>query len=184
MVTPKSSLGKLLTIPYALISIPVVLSHLAFVGSMVSKFIEWIMLRVHKCIKGNKPLRCKALKRCFYLYILLFLISFIMLNTYVHTPNMFESRGAMRWLNGFYFIFVTYTTVGFGDINGPADDHKFYTNWFFIGLAVASGLFDSLVSLINEINFDIHADNAICCCITCNEESTTTTAERENNNHV
>ena len=177
MVTPKSSLGRLLTIPYALLSMPVVLSYLALVGSLISKFVEWIMMHVHRCIKGDKPLRYKHVKRCIYLFILFWLFSLLAVNSYVYNPLMFQSSGAMRWLDGLYFIFVTYTTVGFGDITGPAYDVSFYTNWFFPGLALASGLIDSIVSLIDSFNFSSRTDGVSCCCITCNQEDTMTSGE-------
>ena len=182
IVTPKTNLGKLLVIVFASISMPVVLSYLAQVGAMISKFIEWIMLRVHKCVKGNKPLRYKQIKRWFYLFIIFWMVCFFVVLNYVFVATAFMSTGAKRWLDGFYFMFVTFTTVGFGDVIGPSYDLNFYVSWFFIGLASSSALVDSLISLMDQTNFSLRAENAICYCLTFNEEDSAATTEEANAN--
>ena len=179
VVTPKTNLGKLLVIVYASISMPVALSYLANVGAVVSKFIEWIMLRVHTCVKGDKPLRYKNMKRWLYLFIIFWLVCLVVVLNYVFVTNAFMSTGAKRWLDGFYFMFVTFTTIGFGDVIGPSFDFSFYISWFFLGLASSSALVDSFMSLMDQTKFSLRAENAVCCCLTCNEEDTTTTATPE-----
>lgn len=163
-ITPKSVAGKMLLIPYALITIPLMLSFLAYVGSLVSRWTEAAMQCVHKLVKGEKPLHYKPLKRCFYLFLAFWIVSLILLLDYVFKPEMFESQGSARWLDGFYFMFVTFTTIGFGDITGPANDVKFFMLTFVFGLVMISGFLDSFMSLSGRIEFSL-TGNSGCCCL-------------------
>ena len=164
MITPKSVTGKMLLIPYALLTIPMMLTYLAFIGSMVSKWAEEVMFLVHRCIKGDKPLRYKLLKRSLYLFLAFWIVSVIAMANYGTAPTAFESTGAMRWLDGFYFMLVTFTTIGFGDLTGPADDIGFFTWYFAVGLAVISGFMDSMVSLTDRVKFSLRGGKR-CFCI-------------------
>ena len=165
-----------MVIPFALISIPLVLTRLAFVGSLVSAFVKWIMLRVRKCIKGTKPLRYKHLKRCLYLFLLFWLVCHIAVSSFLAEQHVFKSHRSLNLLDGLYFLFVTYTTIGFGDITGPANSPRFYITWFFVGLALASGLFDSLVSLLRKVHLTSRSDASRCCC---NNDDDSESAENE-----
>ena len=153
MVTAKTAVGKLLVIPYALVTIPLMLSFLAFVGSLISKWADAALLLVHKCTKSKKPLRYKEVKRCFCLFITFWVVSMIVMSGYIGIPNAFKSTGAMRWLDGMYFLFVTFSTIGFGDMSGPAQDPSFFMWNFAVGLAAMSGFTDSFISLISSIEF-------------------------------
>ncbi len=147
----------MLVIPYALFGIPMVLAYLASIGSIVSKWTTSIMMRMHKLIKGNKPLKYKSLKHCLYMYIAMWVITVLAVLDFVFIPNMLKS-----WLDGLYFYFVTFTTIGFGDIVGPATDVSFYGVKLFFGLSIISGVVDSFLKLIEHVEIDVTCKSCSC----------------------
>ena len=163
MVTAKTSVGRLLVIPYALVTIPLMMWFLRFVGSLISKWAESTMLLVHRCIKGDKPMRHKLLKRCMYTFITFWILCVIVMGQNISAQTSFKSTGAMRWLDGFYFLLVTFSTVGFGDITGPAQNPVFFLWNFVAGLAAVSGFTDSFLSLIDRIEFTSKQHCPYCC---------------------
>jgi len=163
VVTAKTSVGRLLVIPYALVTIPLMMWFLRFVGSLISKWAESTMLLVHRCIKGDKPMRHKLLKRCMYTFITFWILCVIVMGQNISAQTSFKSTGAMRWLDGFYFLLVTFSTVGFGDITGPAQNPVFFLWNFVAGLAAVSGFTDSFLSLIDRIEFTSKQHCPYCC---------------------
>lgn len=162
-ITPKSDVGKLLVIPYALITIPLMLSYLALVGSIVSSWVECAMRLVHRCIKGDKPQRYAHLKRCTCLFIAFWILGAVILSSYISGSYYFSSQGALKWLDGFYFVFITFTTIGFGDITGPANDVGFFTWRFAVGLAIISGFIDTFMAASERLNFSFRRRTNFCC---------------------
>lgn len=180
VITPKTVAGKLLVIPYALVAIPITLSFLSYIGINVSQLFTWIMLTVHKCMKGSRPLRHKLIKRCIYLFILFWAACCFTLLDFMFEPKAFRSEGLQRWLDGLYFMFVTYSTIGFGDLTGPANNTQFFKSiWFFFGLAVVSGLFDSLVTLYSNMRLTWTGGSSVCCCLNIGEDDTTSSQDVE-----
>ena len=162
-MTAKTSVGRLLLIPYALVTIPLMMWFLKFVGSLISKWAESTILLFHRCIKGDKPMRHKLLKRCMYTFLTFWVLCVIVMAENIAGPTSFKSTGAMRWLDGFYFLLVTFSTVGFGDITGPAQNPAFFMWNFVVGLAAASGFTDSFLSLIDRVEFASKQHCPYCC---------------------
>ncbi|XP_065068475.1 potassium channel subfamily K member 5-like [Rhopilema esculentum] len=152
-VTPRTTTGKLLTIPYALVTIPAMLSFLAYVGSVVSSWVENLMLCVHRLIKGNKPLRYKLVKRVIYMYIVVWIAGLLFAADFIFNSLYFQASSQESWINALYFAFVTFSTIGFGDISEPANDSKFYGLTLIVGLASFSGFADSILAASSRVKF-------------------------------
>ena len=157
VVTPKTNTGKLVLIPYALIGIPMMLAYLSYIGSVLSDWTDQVMRCIHKIVKGNRPLKYKRLKHCFYLFIGMWLVIVCALLEFVFSPTL-------SWLDGLYFYFVTFTTIGFGDIVEPASAIQFYLIKLFLGLSIASGVVDSLLDLRHWIGWGSHGGTQKCLC--------------------
>ena len=153
-VTPKTKLGKMLVIPYALVTIPLMLTLLASFGTIASSWAEGIMLLVHRITRGNKPLRYRLIKRCFYLYIVVWIASAFFYSVAASSPYVLDT---------FYFIQVTFSTIGFGDIEGPANKIDFYVYWLIFGLAAFSGFADSVLAAAPRVKFGVKRGNASFC---------------------
>ncbi len=75
----------------------------------------------------------------------------------VFKPDMLQS-----WLDGIYFYFVTFTTIGFGDIIGPSAELDFYGINLFFGLSIISGVVDSFLNLTEHIQIDVTCKGLSC----------------------
>ena len=147
----------MLVIVYALITIPMMLSFLGFIGSIISGYAECLMKCIHKMLKGDRPLRYKYIKKTFYFFIFMILYTYIPIPGFVHDVTVVDS-----YLNAFYFFFVTFTTVGYGDIVAPAEDVSFYATNLGFGLAAVSAVIDSILELRNNLKFGCKRTNNCC----------------------
>ena len=152
----------MLVIPYALITIPLMLSLLAYVGAVISEWIDKFMQCVHRIINGDKPVRYKLVKQCLFLLIVLFLT---MLSLYTDLLVEFYLQGVkpLSVLDGLYFTFVTFTTIGYGDMAEFANGLKFYSFHLIVGLSVVSGLSTIFIALAEKLKFRC-STGSICCC--------------------
>ena len=162
-MTPKTDAGKLLLIPYALLTIPVTVSFLSYTGSILVGLTEILMIFIHKRFKKHKPLKYKSIKETFYLFIFMLLIIFIAIAK-VSKYSFFTS-----YLDALYFFVVTYTTIGFGDITDPADVEEFYGVELMLGLSVVSSLVDSFLGLTSKFELRCGTRQNFLCC-TYNED--------------
>eukprot|EP00112_Aurelia_sp_Birch-Aquarium-sp1_P013034 Seg275.11 transcript_id=Seg275.11/GoldUCD/mRNA.D3Y31 product="Potassium channel subfamily K member 5" protein_id=Seg275.11/GoldUCD/D3Y31 len=157
-ITPKTDTGKMLVIVYALITIPMMLSLLGLFGSLISGYAEGLMKCIHKIVKGDRPLRYKYIKKTFYFFIFMVLYTYIPIPGFIYDVTILDS-----YLNAFYFFFVTFTTVGYGDIVAPAEDASFYATNLLFGLAAVSAVIDSILDLKNKLKFGCKRTNSCCC---------------------
>lgn len=57
----------------------------------------------------------------------------------------------LNWIDAFYFVVVTLSTVGYGDITPKTDAGKLFTIFFIIlGIAIFSSLITNIVSKVKE----------------------------------
>ena len=152
------------------------LSFLGFIGSIISGYAEGLMNCVHKMLKGDTPIRYKYIKKIFYFFI------FMIFYTYVPIPGLMGDVTILdSYLNAFYFFFVTFTTVGYGDIVAPAEQIGFYTNNLGFGLAAVSAVIDSILELRNKLNFGCKGTNNCCCFHYIEDEAEQNNAEDQRN---
>eukprot|EP00794_Sanderia_malayensis_P015766 gene15766-17357_t len=159
VVTPKSDTGKLLVIPYALIGIPAMLSYMAYIGSIISAIVNKLMMWVHRKCKGNTPIKYKSVKRCFYLFVIMW-ICIICGAAFFASISIFN----ISLIDAIYFYFVAFTTIGYGDITSPADSIDFYGLSLVVGLSVLSGLVDSVLTLSQKVKFRFKGLKTCHCC--------------------
>lgn len=157
-VTPKTDAGKLLLIPYALLTIPIMASFLSYTGSILVGWTESLMVFIHRRFKKHQPLKYKSIKETFYLFILMLLIIFLAIIN-VSGYSFFSS-----YLDALYFFVVTFTTIGYGDITDPADTEEFYGVELMFGLSVVSSLVDAFLGLAAKFELRCgRRQNCLCC---------------------
>ena len=144
-MTLKTDVGKLLLIPYALLTIPVTVSFLSYTGSILVGLTESLMIFIHKRFKKHKPLKYKSIKETFYLFLFMLLIIAIAI------AKVAEYSFFTNYVDAFYFFIVTFTTIGYGDITEPADVEEFYGVELMLGLSVVSSLVDSFIGLTSKV---------------------------------
>ena len=156
----------MLVIPYALITMPLMLSLLAYVGALVSEWIEKLMHCVHRIVNGSKPLRYKLIIQFPLLLIILFVT---MLSLYTDLATEFKLDGIkpLSLLDGLYFTFVTFTTIGYGDMPEFANGVTFYSFHLIVGLSAVSGLSTILIALAEKFRC---RTGSICCCVYVEDE--------------
>ena len=159
------------------------LSLLSYVGAVVSEWTEIVMYCVHKLIKGDKPLKYKTVKQCFYLFILLWLIIIAFITDLLFEIKLSGSDYKISWLDGFYFSFVAYTTIGYGDISDPADAVNFYLYYLILGLAAVSGLSNSCIAAAERLKFRCGRSKC-CCCVYIEDDTEENIETLENANNT
>ena len=107
-ITPQTLAGQILCIFVSLLGIPITLLALKSIGELVAKSINNIVKRFEKkVLKRSEPKHVKP-KSAMILFTLLFL--FIVINRLAITEHRDWSI-----IEGVYFWFITFTTIGFGD---------------------------------------------------------------------
>ena len=179
-IAPKTNTGRLLVIPYALITMPLMLSLLAYVGIVISDWVERIMHSVNRLIRGDKTLRYRLLMQSFFLVIVL-LLAMISLHTDLALEFQLSGMRPVGMLDGLYFAFYSFTTIGYGDPFGLASGLNFYGYHLIFGLAAVSGLSNTFLAIADRLKFTCTA-NSLCCCCVYVEDETADVAPPEPNN--
>lgn len=151
-IAPVTSGGQTLFCIYALIGIPLFLFFMALLGKALSD--AWDKTVQRWIIRNNKSLKYMSF---FFLLILGFVI-------FSAIPAIvFAVVDELTYTTSLYFVAVTLTTVGFGDVlpTGPRDTfvRGVYVigivTWLFLGLTFASVVFTKVSKFYEK------ADNAI-----------------------
>ena len=143
-ITPVTSAGRILCIFYALFGIPINILFLQLVGELMLTGQQILITRFEKgCLKiDGKP---KFLnENCAFLGVLLLLILLLV------GAGIQMSIQEWAFLEGFYAYFITFTTVGFGDlIPGHESGNKAHMAYrvilIILGLAAMSNVINSIV---------------------------------------
>ena len=141
--------GKLLFFPFILIGIPTMLFFLGYVGQLLaelcSKIVE--LLSCRRTHSGEYQIAHKELKS--FLVIFIFLWAYILLeamvNSYYPDPEL-----RLSFLDGVYFYFVSFTTIGYGDITAPMTQPLFEFR-LYVGLSLMSGVVSAALDLSQKI---------------------------------
>ena len=151
-MAPETTAGQILFCVYALFGIPLFLFFMALLGGVLSN--AWDRTVQRWIVRNNKTLQCMSF------FLLLGLGCFLLL---VLPAIVFTVIDDFTYTTSLYFVAVTLTTVGFGDIlpTGPRDTFTrgIYVigiaGWLFLGLTFASVMFTKVSKFYEK------ADNAI-----------------------
>ena len=111
---------------------------LNYTGKMVQDLTNWI---IKHCCRSGEDDKNKNLKTFIILFVLL---SILIISGASEAKN--HSKMRLPWIDGIYFYFVTYSTIGYGDITSPL----YYTSMGFGGSRILFGL--ALVSAIIDLS--------------------------------
>ena len=149
-ITPQTAGGQLFTIAYALAGIPLTVLALKSVGQLVNIGLKDINRPLHKLLH---TIHCDE-RVCNFLEsgnVCINVVCCILTWTIVTTISVhLEPEGSL--VPAIYSIFVTYSTVGFGDII-PFEERKYIFMIIVLpGLCFMSSLIDSVVAWIEKSN--------------------------------
>lgn len=155
-LAPATTVGQILFCAYALFGIPLFLFYMAILGRTLAD--AWDRSVRRWIIRDNKSLK--------YISILLLLgLGFVL---FIAIPSIvFAYIDQWPYSTGLYFVAVTLTTVGFGDIlpTGPRNsadtaERGIYVigivGWLFLGLAFMSVLFTKVTAFYEKADTVIH----------------------------
>ena len=147
-ITPKTPRGQLFTVAYALAGIPLTILALKSVGQLVNIVLKDINRPVHKLLH---TIHCDE-RVCNFLEsgnVCINVVCCVLTWTIVAaiSAHLEPERGLVQVI---YSIFVTYSTVGFGDII-PFEDRKYIFMVIVLpGLCFMSSLIDSVVAWMEK----------------------------------
>lgn len=126
-VVPHTKIGKMTTLVYAAVGIPIALAMLSAASETITHYISIIIFKFEKRFCGAKHKAKPNNIKVFFATLLVFLLT-ILIGAIIATDDSFYN---MTWFNATYYWFVTITTIGFGDIEM---NHNFYDGWNFLYL--------------------------------------------------
>ena len=167
-ITPQTPTGQVLCIFVCFIGIPINMLALKAVGELIAKWINAVVRRFErKILKRSEPLENMQRKTAVILF------SLMMVLIVVNSVSLMHLVG-WSLVEGVYFWFVTFTTIGFGDyvphepqrikelsINS-SDNHgnrvknsiivhnTFFTFYFILCLCIVSSVLNSIMAAIEE----------------------------------
>ncbi|VDM54975.1 unnamed protein product [Angiostrongylus costaricensis] len=152
--------GRMFCIAYALLGVPLILITVADIGKFLSENIVWLYSRrnyfspyiLYFC-KYSKVREKKGLEQ--YISIPVALIVMILLGYMAIGAVLLGSWENWQFFSGFYFSFITMTTIGFGDI--VPINREFYLLdlcYIIIGLAITTMCIDLVgIQYIRKIHY-------------------------------
>lgn len=149
--TPKTVNGKIATMVYAIIGIPISISMYTSASDLVTAAIRNSLRYIEiKCFKKDqvKFLHTKTVCISFTL-LLIFFFSLAYSNT-------LEGHGNLTMIDSTYYWFQTLTTIGYGDVY-PVAEHNDVMETFLriscvFGLGMTASMISSISTLMHEIN--------------------------------
>lgn len=160
-ITPKTQLGRVITIIVCIFGIPITMLAFKTAGELLATFIRYLVVKTETVLlKRAEPKHIKKKT----IFAACTLMIFLHITTSAYTM-FFEN---WSFLEGLYAWFVTFTTIGFGDYvhleslrreieRGEASSHRMVTNFiifqfpYVIGLSLTSCILSCLVDAVDEI---------------------------------
>ena len=151
--------------PYCIIGIPLMLFFLGDIGKLITDLSNKIVEMFHcrRNSNGETEISHKELKSFLVTFTLLW-IMIIIETLFSHYLPDEESRLTMT--DGIYFFFVSYTTIGYGDITSPMRQPLFEFR-LYIGLSLMSGVVNSALAYYQKFSQRREERNRRgkkCCC--------------------
>lgn len=141
-MVPQSQVAQGVFIIYALIGLPIVMVTLKYTGLFMSECLEQLIVGVEKKLFRKEEHKRLDMK-CFIASLILFVVEHLVLAySFSHTHNV-------PYIRGLYAVFVTLTTIGFGDYKLSFVATELESMHFFIIFKVPLILFNlTIVSCI------------------------------------
>ncbi|XP_078518223.1 potassium channel, subfamily K, member 16-like [Lissotriton helveticus] len=148
-LAPRTAGGQILCVIYALFGIPLNLIFLAHIGKKLSVLCH----RLGECL-ANKGMEKKKVK---LVTIVFFLVTGLVVYLAI-PPIAFSDMEGWSYREGFYFAFISLSTIGFGDyVVGLHPQKKYFPYyrlsvavWVIFGLAWLALLFNLLTALLED----------------------------------
>ncbi|XP_069494989.1 potassium channel subfamily K member 16-like [Ambystoma mexicanum] len=148
-LAPRTAGGQIFCVIYALFGIPLNLIVLSDIGKRLSRVCQ----RLGECL-AHKGMEKKKVK---FLTIMFFLVTGIIAFLCM-PPFAFSDMEGWNYREGFYYAFISLSTIGFGDyVVGHHPKKKYFPYyrlsvafWIIFGLAWLSILFNLLTELLED----------------------------------
>ena len=168
-ITPQTPSGQLFTIAYAIAGIPLTVLALKSIGELVNIALRTINRPLHiklHTIQCNED-SCDFLEKGN-----LTINSVCLILTWVVASAISANLSPERSIVGnVYSMFVTYSTVGFGDII-PFEEHKYVFMMIALpGLSFMSSLINSIVAYVEKISIINKRFFGLPRCFSCERDS-------------
>lgn len=146
-ITPVTTGGRVLCIIFALIGIPINIIFLQLLGERMLRSEHFLIMKFEKgCLKREGAPKFMNEKCSFVGILLLLIILFAGAGSQIEIENW-------TFFEGFYAYFITFTTVGFGDLipgsmagGSPTAKHVLTIFFILMGLAAMSNVINGLVN--------------------------------------
>ncbi len=150
-MVPKTDNGKIATIFYAFIGIPLTVALYTVAADFMKKLVGRIIHIVEIKWLKRKSVRWMTRKTLAALVVLL--ITYLFIVSFVSTQR---NCGDLRLIDSVYFWFQTLTTIGYGDVY-PQYPHNDFAEMalrvtFAFGMGIAASIISALAALVHEIN--------------------------------
>ena len=145
-IAPTSQEGRLFLIPYTIIAIPAMMTLLARCGDVLTSANRKLFKVIQKYCCQKKQYVSEALFST--ISITLVLCCYIQIGPILTVMISMEN---WTYIDSVYYWFVTFSTIGFGDIQYTIDDHEYVILIYrLFGLALLAGVINSLIVWLKE----------------------------------
>ncbi|CAF0766445.1 unnamed protein product [Adineta ricciae] len=115
-ISPKTAWGKIFTVIYALIGILLVVSWIKLVGESLASIVTKYYRRLKQCFRHMKSKRVPLSRKDYRRRKVPFYVPIALLILYLLAGSiLFATWEGWSYVDGAYFSFITFTTIGFGD---------------------------------------------------------------------
>lgn len=158
--------GKIVFLPYCLIGIPLMLFFLGYIGQLIAALSNAVVEALHHRINHTRQseIAHKELKSFFVTFAMLW--TFIIIET-VAAHYLPKKEDRLTIVDGIYFFFVSFTTIGYGDITSPMNETLFEFR-LYIGLSLMSGVVNAALEFYQKFSERRAEGNRegtkVCCC--------------------
>lgn len=167
---PTTQTGRLLSVFYALFGIPLFLVVLKDGGEIINKHITKAVITVEKSLFGTEqPQNVKGKVLCIFAFAMVLCILALAAKVYTY-----PKYGNPTYIDALYVLFITFTTVGFGDITFEGSSRSIPIA--LLGLTLMS-------TIINAISIWFENRGSVRC-INCYKVNVTSSACSESMNHT
>lgn len=165
-ITPKTYAGRLLTILYALVGIPLTIITMKSVGHVYNTLLKRILTGVEvKCLKRALVQR---------LELKLLVLNLLAVSVLIFSGALISIHDdGWSFVQGLYVWFITFTTVGFGEAV-PRIMTEYQLNFLTVaGLCFMSALVDSIALYVEKANPQVIRCRGqfLGCCCSCSTRS-------------